>query len=37
MRTHLFIESSEKDIIITSGTDSVQRIRGGGGEPFGWV
>lgn len=29
MRTHLLIESSEKDIVIMSGTDSIQRIRKG--------
>lgn len=29
MRTHLLIGSSEKDIIIMSGTDSIQRIREG--------
>lgn len=29
MRTHLLIESSEKDIVIMSGTDSIQRIREG--------
>lgn len=29
MRTHLLIGSSEKDIRIMSGTDSIQRIREG--------
>ena len=29
MRTHLLIESSEKDIVIMSRTDSIQRIREG--------
>lgn len=38
MMIHLFIESSEKDIIIMPGTDSILRIKeGSGGASLGCV
>jgi hypothetical protein len=37
MMIHLFIESSEEDIIIMSGTDSILRIKEGSRETLGCI